>query len=234
MTVLTPDIPKVEIAIVEMTNAFRNENRLSAVTPNAQLAKAARAYAELLARSKVFSHTADGRQPADRIKAAGYAPCQVAENLALHLDSRGFETRQLARQAVEGWKNSPGHRKNMLLPHVTEIGVAVAKATDKEKYLSVQVFGRPQTLSYRFKIKNLAPETVRYAFRDGSHEIQPRTVITHTSCLPGEIDFQRAGSALSGTAIKGRYQAKDGDVYVLRSAANGGVKIEVLKKETPR
>ena len=233
MTVLTPDIPLVESAIVEMTNAFRQDNQLAPVTANAELAKAARAYAEFLAKSNRFSHTADGRHPADRIAAAGYGACQVAENLASNLDSRGFETRQLSRQAIEGWKRSPGHRKNMLLPHVTEVGVAAAKANGGQKYLLVQVFARPQSLSYKFKINNEAAEAVQYAFRDRTHEIKPRTLVTHTSCLPDEIAFRRAGTALTGKILNARYRARDGDVYVLRSSDTGAITIDVVSSERP-
>ena len=140
-----PDLPQTEIAIVEMTNAFRKESRLGEVKPNAALTAAARAFAEYLAKTGKFAHEADGRQPAQRAEAAGYRYCLVAENLAMNLDSRGFETRALARAAVEGWKNSPGHRANMLQPTVTEIGVAVARAPDKDpKFISVQLFGRPE------------------------------------------------------------------------------------------
>jgi hypothetical protein len=233
MTVATPDIPKVETAIVEMTNAFRQENHLGPVKPNAELTKAARAYAALLATSKRFSHTADGRRPTDRIKAAGYAACQVAENLASNLDSRGFATRRLAREVIEGWKDSPGHRKNMLLPHVTEMGVAVAKANGEQKYLSVQLFGRPQSLSYKFKINNNAAEAIHYSVGDSIHEIRSRTVVTHTFCLPGEITFRRAGDALTGRTINARYRTRDGDVYVLRSSESGGIKIEVAPRTLP-
>jgi Cysteine-rich secretory protein family len=231
MTILTPDVPKVEVAIVEMTNAFRTKHKLAPVKPNVELTKAARAYAEFLAKSNLFSHTADGRQPADRAKAAGYAHCQIAENLASNLDSRGFATHRLAREAIEGWKHSPGHRKNMLLPHVTEIGVAVAKARDEEKFLSVQLFGRPRSLSYKFIVKNAAGETVHYAFGDETHQIGARTQVTHTACLPGEIAFRRAGDALTGKALNARYRARDGDVYVLRSTATGAIKFDVVPKE---
>ncbi|MEQ1710072.1 MAG: CAP domain-containing protein, partial [Hyphomicrobium sp.] len=145
MTPTLPDVPQVEVAIVELTNAFRREHKLGEVKANAALAKAARDYAAFLARSGTFSHTADGREPSARAESAGYQYCQVAENLALNLDSRGFESRALAGQAVEGWKNSPGHRKNLLAPHVVEIGVAVVRAPDKDpKFISVQVFGRPK------------------------------------------------------------------------------------------
>jgi Cysteine-rich secretory protein family len=231
MTILTPDVPKVEAAIVEMTNAFRTEHKLAPVRLNAELTKAARAYAEFLAKSNLFSHTADGRQPADRAKAAGYAHCQIAENLASNLDSRGFATHRLAQEAIDGWKRSPGHRKNMLLPHVTEIGVAVAKASDEEKFLSVQLFGRPRSLTFKFTIKNAADATVQYAFGDKTHQIAPRTQVTHTACLPGEIAFRRAEDALNGKALNGRYRAKDGDVYVLRSTATGAIKLDVVPKE---
>ena len=139
-----PDLPQTEIAILEMTNAFRTESKLGAVKPNAALTAAARAFAEYLARTGQFAHEADGRQPAQRAEASGYRYCLISENLAMNLDSRGFEARALAREAVEGWKNSPGHRANMLRPTVTEIGVAVARAPDRDpKFISVQVFGRP-------------------------------------------------------------------------------------------
>jgi len=150
--VTLPDLPQTEIAIVEMTNAFRKDNKLAALKPNAALAAAARAFADYLGKSGKFAHEADGRQPAQRAEAQGYRYCTVAENLALNLDSRGFETKELARNAVEGWKASPGHRANMLRPHVTEIGVAVVRAPDRDpKFISVQLFGRPDSLKVTFR-----------------------------------------------------------------------------------
>src|SRR5262245_21032002 len=116
------------MAIVEMTNAFRKENKLSDVKPNAALTAAARAFAEYLARTGKFAHEADGREPAQRATAQCYRYCLVAENLALNLDSRGFQTRQLAGHVLNGWKESPGHRANLLQAAATEIGVAVVRA----------------------------------------------------------------------------------------------------------
>ena len=66
--------------------------------------------------------------PAIRAKNAGYAYCQIGENLASASDSRGFSADGYAKLAVEGWEHSPGHRKNMLLAPVTETGVAIAKS----------------------------------------------------------------------------------------------------------
>jgi hypothetical protein len=227
MTVLSPDIAKVEIAIVELTNAFRTEHKLGALAPNAELARAARTYAEFLARSNLFSHTADGRQVSDRTKAAGYAHCQVAENLALFEDSRGFETRELAHHMVEGWKGSPGHRKNMLAPHVTETGVAVAKSRGSEKYLSVQIFGRPESTSYGFRINNASRVVVTYSHGEKAHEIAPNYTIRHTACLPAPIEFRKAAGAGGSRALSARYETRDGDVFTIRGTAADQVRIEV-------
>lgn len=186
---MTPDLPATETAVVQMTNDFRAAQGRSAVKRNATLDKVARSFARYLARSGKFSHTADGRKPAERARSGGYAFCQIAENLALNLDSRGFATRQLARQAINGWKNSPGHRRNMLARHVTEIGVGIAKAPGEPKYLSVQLFGRPQALSYSYTIRNQTEEAVTYAVNGKSNTLTPRTIVTHTTCRPHSIRF---------------------------------------------
>ena len=233
MAALTPDIPQVEAAIVELTNAFRAEQKLGSVKVNPKLAAAARSYAEFLARSDIFSHTADGRQHSDRAKTAGYAYCHVSENLSLNLDSRGFETRQLARDAVEGWKKSPGHRRNLVAPHVVDIGVGVAKARGSEKYLSVQMFGRPESLKYEFKIQNGLTESVTYSFGGDTHEIRPRNVITHVACQPDPIVFERAGPPLIGRALRATYRARDGDLFTLKSSATGGVVIDLSSRTAP-
>ncbi len=233
MAALTPDIPQVEAAIVELTNAFRAEQKLGSVKVNPKLAAAARSYAEFLARSDMFSHTADGRQHSDRAKTAGYAYCHVSENLSLNLDSRGFETRQLARDAVEGWKKSPGHRRNLVAPHVVDIGVGVAKARGSEKYLSVQMFGRPKSLKYEFKIQNGLTETVTYSFGGDTHEIRPRNVITHVACQPDPIVFERAGPPLIGRTLRATYRARDGDLFTLKSSATGGVVIDLSSRTAP-
>jgi hypothetical protein len=225
MTPTVPDLPQAEIAIIELTNAFRQENRRGVVVPNSELTRAARDYAEFLAKSEIFSHTADGRQPADRITAAGYTYCLVSENLALNLDTRGFLTRQLATDAVEGWKSSPGHRINMLAEHVTEIGVGIAKARGEEKYLSVQLFGRPDSLKYKFQVTNSSNGAVRYSWGGERQEIAPRMAITHTACMPGEVEFERTAGP-GARAAGARYRTRSGDLFVLKPEREGGVRVE--------
>ena len=212
-----PDLPAAEAAIIEMTNAFRAEQKRAPVRQNPQLAATARAYAKKLTGYDALSHTADGTTPADRIKSGGYAYCQVGENLAMLLDTRGFTAAEYARRAVQGWEDSPGHRANMLLPHVTETGVGVARASPTEpKYIAVQLFARPETARYSFKITNAAAKAVAYTFGDKKDTVRPRETVTHTACLPGKVTF----------AVGGSYEAANGQVYAIKQTPSG-IAVEV-------
>jgi hypothetical protein len=223
---VTPDLPNVEIAIIEMTNDFRRQHRLTELRRSRTLDAAARRFATYLARSGKFSHTADGRRPHDRTTAAGYRHCRILENLALNLDSRGFRTRQLALGAVEGWKKSPPHRKAMIDPLVTEIGVGVVKAPGEQRYLSVQLFGRPLALQYRFTIRNLATKRVAYSQSGRQHELPPRTEIQYTPCDPVRLRFEHVQQA-SRRRGAAEFAPRDGDVFVVRSSRPGTGKLVV-------
>lgn len=142
--VTLPDPPQAEIAIVQMTNAFRREQKLGVLAPSKKLSAAARAYAAYLARTGTLSHSADGRSMDTRVRAQGYRFCWLAENLSFRRDAKGFATKALAGTVVTGWRNSPGHRANMASSQVTEIGVGVARAPEPTPtYYSVQLMGRP-------------------------------------------------------------------------------------------
>ncbi len=225
MPAVLPDLPQTEIAIIEMTNAFRKENGLGAAKPNAALTAAARAFAQYLARTGKFAHEADGRQPAARAAAQGYRYCLVAENLSLNLDSRGFASRKLAGDAVEGWKKSPTHRANMLQPGATEIGVGVVQAPHRDpKFISVQLLGRPETLKVEFRIENRAARNVIYALGEEEHDLGPRTIVAHTSCDAGRLSFEKAGAAGA------RFEPRNGDHFVINETPAGTIKIDMTRK----
>lgn len=228
MAAIAPDVPAVEVQIIEMTNAFRAKHSLGAVKRNATLDKAARDYALYLGRTKQFSHEADGRAPGQRAQSAGYSFCQISENLALAIDSRGFESEALAKQAVEGWINSPGHRRNMLAPHVMDIGVAVVQAPNNHpKFISVQLFGRPMSAMYAFRIKNAAQQTVSYSFAGETHQIGPRYTVRHESCEPSEIKFATSSDWLGFNKVESSYRASDGQAYVLTEDESGTIRVKV-------
>lgn len=225
-----PDIERTALAIIERTNEFRQSQGLAPVARNLALEHAAKLFATYLAKSGRFAHEADGQRPADRARAAGYWHCTIAENLALNLDSRGFTVERLATEAVEGWKASPGHRKNMVMTHVTEIGVGIAQAPGRDpKYISVQLFGRPLHLATEFQIVNRSQKEVSYTHGGKSHAIEPGVVAKHKSCDPGRIRFERAGAWLGGDRMETEYDVSDQMRFVLRQGSDGKVRVELHK-----
>jgi uncharacterized protein YkwD len=138
------DTAQVEQVVVRDTNEFRKENGIAMAGPDPALRRTAEAFAAYMARTDEYGHEADGRTPGERAKRGGYDWCRVTENISYQWSSHGFETAELARRLVEGWKKSPGHRRNMLDPKVTETAVAVARSAKSGKYYAVQMFGRPR------------------------------------------------------------------------------------------
>jgi uncharacterized protein YkwD len=185
-----PDLERATQLIIDQTNQFRRAEGRGSVAVNAKLAATARDFAAFMARTDMYGHEADGRQPADRAKAHGYDYCLVAENIAYAFRSPGFATEELAKQFVTGWQNSPGHRKNMLDPDVTETGVAVARSPDTRLYYAVQLFGRPRSASVEFRIVNQAGVAVRYAVEDREYDLPPNVTMTHQVCRPTAVTFR--------------------------------------------
>lgn len=235
MAALHPDVHKVETAIIELTNAFRADNKLAALAVAPKLTRAARAYAEFLAKSNLFSHAADGRRPEQRAEAAGYAHCSIAENLAMERDQRGFDAGNLALRTVAGWINSPVHKRNLLDGGATEIGVAVARSVaPAPTYISVQLFGRPRSLNVEWRIVNATDTKLGYAFAGRSHDLPPGQTLRHGECRSGEIRLTRPGGLLSPAAEIGRYEARDGLILTLRNNAAGDVAVDVAQRDKVR
>ena len=141
-----PDLARVEALVIDGTNEFRRQLNLEPVGRNPRLEEAAREFAAFMARTGKFDHDADGRKPAERAAAHGYRYCFIAENISYEYNSNDFHTDDLARRFVQGWKESPGHRKNMLKGEATEIAVAVARGAAKgpPRYYAVQLIGQPR------------------------------------------------------------------------------------------
>ena len=176
--------------LIEETNAFREKNGRSAVRVNPKLTETANYFARFMAKTDKYGHHADGNRPSGRAKKHGYDYCVITENIAYQYDSRGFETRELADKFFVGWKESPGHRKNMLDPDVTETGVAIAKGAETEHYYAVQMFGRPQSQSFKYEIHNDSESTIAYKVGDRSLKLPPRYIFrTHQACRKQEIRF---------------------------------------------
>jgi uncharacterized protein YkwD len=185
-----PDLGTVTQSIIERTNDFRKVQDRSEVTINASLTKAARYYAEFMAKEDKFGHSADDQHPADRAKKHGYNYCLVLENIAYQFNLAGFKSDKLAKEFVEGWQHSPGHRKNMLDPDVSDTGVAVAYSEKSGHYYAVQMFGRPKSKAIEFSLSNQVNAAVEYRIGDQSYSLQPRYTRTDQLCRPADLSVQ--------------------------------------------
>lgn len=102
--------------VLQEVNRFRAQFSLQPLRLNRKLNRAAQAHADDMATRDFFAHeTPEGRTPGQRAMSAGYRFSVVLENLAAGQSS--------PKEAVEGWKNSPGHRKAMLDRKITEAGI---------------------------------------------------------------------------------------------------------------
>ena len=102
----------------DIINQYRRDNGLKPLALSAELTAAAKAHSRDLAKWDRISHYgSDGSNPWDRVKRTGYKPRLAAENVG---------TGQITfDEVMKGWKNSPGHNKNLLLGDAQQMGLAL-------------------------------------------------------------------------------------------------------------
>ncbi len=125
--------------VLKYTNIERVKSGLKPLTLNSKLSASAVVKVDDMFALQYFEHDSPtGKTAADLVRAEGYSFQSVGENLALG----DFGTDQ---KLVEAWMNSPLHRKNILNPRFTELGLAVARGSfnGDMQWLAVQHFGRP-------------------------------------------------------------------------------------------
>jgi uncharacterized protein YkwD len=187
-----PDLSAAPKSIIDRTNEFRKKEGKPPVEVNAKLTKTAKYFADYMAESDRYGHTADGTRPADRVSKHDYEYCIVSENIAYRYQSAGFSTDELAKFYFTGWRESPGHRKNMLDDDVTETGVAIARSEKTGYYYAVQMFGRPKSKAIEFQIRNRTGTAVNYRIGDEAFVLEPRYTRTHLRCRPADVVLEPA------------------------------------------
>ena len=104
----------------DLVNAYRKEKGLRPLKLQPNLTEAARAHSRDLAKWDRISHFgSDGSNPWDRVKRAGYSAKLAAENVGTGQAS--------IQEVIKGWKASPGHNKNLLLPEAQHMGIALVQ-----------------------------------------------------------------------------------------------------------
>ena len=217
-----PDLDAAERLVIAGTNEFRVSARLAPTKPDPKLSAAARDFAAYMARTDQYGHEADGRSPPDRAQAHGYAYCAVAENIAFLMNSAGYSSEALASGALDGWKQSPQHRRNLLEPEVVDTAVAFAQSPTSQRYYAVQLFGRPRSAMLRFSVVNATDRPMRYQMAGQSFDLPPASTQTHEQCRTGALTV---GSPSGGGP---RIAPSDGRRYTLEST--GGTQVRVREE----
>lgn len=127
-------------ALLAETNGERTTHHQPALQLNQQLAAAAQAKANDMAKRNYWSHvTPDGKQPWTFIAASGYQYEAAGENLAY-----GFGT---SEQITTAWMNSAEHRANILDADYQDVGFATANIADYQgtgpETVTVAMYGEP-------------------------------------------------------------------------------------------
>ena len=217
----TPKLDQVKELIFKETNVFRTTEKRNVLKLNDKLGMSAQSFANYMARTDEFSHTADGKEPWQRTAEAGYKDCIILENIAYEYDSAGFTTEDLAKAFIEGWKKSPGHRKNMLDPDVQEIGVGIARSNKTGRYYAVQDFGRPASAIIAFKIQNLTDVPVKYTIDGQLFTAESGYTITHDRSRPPELRFQWPADSIVTQSAKELFHAKPGSKFTVSKTDKG-------------
>ena len=150
-------VSELEKRIHVLINEERRKHGLSALTGNDALSRIARKHSSDMAKRNYFSHySPEGHDFSYRYKQEGYS-CAIPVNERIYLgaenifqnnlydrvvfidDVAHYEWNSMAKIAettVQGWMNSPGHRKNILTPHWKNEGIGVVVSPDDKVYIT--------------------------------------------------------------------------------------------------
>ncbi|HEX2216192.1 MAG TPA: CAP domain-containing protein [Xanthobacteraceae bacterium] len=107
-------------AAMSMISGYRRNNGLSSVVLDPALMRIAADHANAMAAHNKMDHNVAGRGFIDRYKGSGFRGKFAVENVGA-----GYHT---LAEAFSGWRDSPGHRANMLRRGATHMGIAAVYA----------------------------------------------------------------------------------------------------------
>ena len=125
--VTTPadDVDAMKQDIVDRTNALRREKGVAALRVNDKLMRAAQVRADEMAAHTVYSHTRPNGEKFNTVTDCPY----MAENIHRIADWV-LSDQTLTERAVADWSTSTAHRKNMVNPKLSAIGVGLARGVN--------------------------------------------------------------------------------------------------------
>ncbi|HFK1764544.1 serine protease [Bacillus wiedmannii] len=114
-------LSEFEQRVVELTNAERAKQGLSALKIDTELSKVARIKSEDMQKNNYFDHNSPTYgSPFDMMKKFGISYKSAGENIA--------QGQRTPEEVVQAWMNSAGHRANILNNSFTHIGVGYVES----------------------------------------------------------------------------------------------------------
>jgi uncharacterized protein YkwD len=122
------NLKEVEELIWRLTNDARRQHGLPPVIQEATLAKISLAYSMDMLNRGFFSHNnPEGLTPGDRLKVFYHGPIYGwGENIWAGSIINAVSPVALAQHIMDAWLYSAGHRKNILNPEFTYVGIGIA------------------------------------------------------------------------------------------------------------
>jgi uncharacterized protein YkwD len=142
-------LTEVENLILEYTNQARQARGLAPLHPDDELRQVARDFSDDMLVRRFFDHTTPEGVTFDERLGERYHHWVsiLSENIWSGTGYSPKNARKLAKMIVDDWMRSPGHRKNLLNPEFTHLGVGVA--VRHHTILATQEFvGRPKTFNW--------------------------------------------------------------------------------------
>ncbi|MBU2496453.1 MAG: CAP domain-containing protein [Nanoarchaeota archaeon] len=124
----------LERQVFNEMNKARTENSLEELQWQEQIANTAFLHSYEMATYNYINHTNRQGLLSDARLANNHIFFLCASENIYYVESRN-PTKDLAKEAVKGWLNSPGHRRNLLDGNITKAGVGIY-CKDKECYVT--------------------------------------------------------------------------------------------------
>ena len=129
------DFSSYQQQVLDLVNAERTKRGISALTLDSNLSSVATKKSQDMVNKNYFDHTSPTYgSPFDMMKQFGISYRTAGENIA-----KGQKTPQ---EVVTAWMNSEGHRKNILNPNFTNLGVGIAKDSKGTTYWTQMFIGK--------------------------------------------------------------------------------------------
>ena len=129
------DFSSYQQQVLDLVNVERTKRGISALTLDSNLSSVATKKSQDMVNKNYFDHTSPTYgSPFDMMKQFGISYRTAGENIA-----KGQKTPQ---EVVTAWMNSEGHRKNILNPNFTNLGVGIAKDSKGTTYWTQMFIGK--------------------------------------------------------------------------------------------